>query len=345
MVVLLSEQLLQLAKSMVRLLATGTKTEIGRAQAKVVSVFQWKISMVVAQVLVASCMAIVLEVFSVIGTVYNRIKDHTNQLDLGCFFHGKGTSCLCCQESALKDNVTGSLSMLCSDKTGTLTTTAQMSIITEQIYTVEDFSEDDVMMYPYLCSNADKIEDPMLIALAVPPNKLPESWSTPYKQSLLAFNSIVKNIDTEAREEEAHDLQRKAEGINDKVNSMQKINDYVHNLGAADVRQSQLPCVQENGVACMEFCRIPTPHATGRPFSCGYCYRRGFRSMITGEMFDCCTQDAAKPIGLLGTNIQARETIRDAAQQEKKDLIWHVDGFAVVLPSDKRSEMGVLLLE
>jgi H+-transporting ATPase len=46
-------------------------------------------------------------------------------------------------------------------------------------------------------------------------------------------------------------------------------------------------------------------------------------------------KETARLIGL-GTNIHAGEEIRHAQPQEKKDLIWEADGFASVLPSDKR---------
>lgn len=45
--------------------------------------------------------------------------------------------------------------------------------------------------------------------------------------------------------------------------------------------------------------------------------------------------ETARLIGL-GTNIHAGEEIRQAPFQEKKALIWEADGFASVLPSDKR---------
>jgi H+-transporting ATPase len=53
-----------------------------------------------------------------------------------------------------------SMSMLCSDKTGTLTT-AKMSIIPDQIIATCDFTKEDVIRFVKLCSNADKKDDPI----------------------------------------------------------------------------------------------------------------------------------------------------------------------------------------
>ena len=44
----------------------------------------------------------------------------------------------------------------------------------------------------------------------------------------------------------------------------------------------------------------------------------------------------------LGTNIHAGEEVRNAQTEEKKDVIWESDGFASVLPRDKREIVLVL---
>lgn len=45
-------------------------------------------------------------------------------------------------------------------QTGTLTT-ANMSIINDSIYAADGFTEEDVIKFGYLCSNADKKDDPI----------------------------------------------------------------------------------------------------------------------------------------------------------------------------------------
>ena len=57
--------------------------------------------------------------------------------------------------------------------------------------------------------------------------------------------------------------------------------------------------------------------------------------MITGDHVNV-GKETAKLIGL-GSDIQPGESIRSAqSEQVKKELIWNADGFAAVLPSDKR---------
>jgi hypothetical protein len=46
-------------------------------------------------------------------------------------------------------------------------------------------------------------------------------------------------------------------------------------------------------------------------------------------------RETARLVGL-GTNIHSGEEIRNTTLQSTKDLIWEADGFAAVLPSDKR---------
>jgi H+-transporting ATPase len=57
--------------------------------------------------------------------------------------------------------------------------------------------------------------------------------------------------------------------------------------------------------------------------------------MITGDHVNVACE-TARLIGL-GQNIHPGEEIRTTINQhQKKEMIWHADGFAAVLPSDKR---------
>ena len=56
--------------------------------------------------------------------------------------------------------------------------------------------------------------------------------------------------------------------------------------------------------------------------------------MITGDHVNV-GKETARLVGL-GTNILAGEEVRNSPDGIKKELIWHADGFASVLPSDKR---------
>ena len=52
------------------------------------------------------------------------------------------------------------MSVLCSDKTGTLTT-ANISIHNDSVWTTEGYTAKDVALYGALASNRDKKEDPI----------------------------------------------------------------------------------------------------------------------------------------------------------------------------------------
>mmetsp|Transcript_17034 Transcript_17034/g.34047 ORF Transcript_17034/g.34047 Transcript_17034/m.34047 type:complete len:201 (+) Transcript_17034:1483-2085(+) len=63
--------------------------------------------------------------------------------------------------------------------------------------------------------------------------------------------------------------------------------------------------------------------------------------MITGDHTNVA-KETARLIGL-GTDIHPGEHIRSTVNQEqKKDMIWRADGFAAVLPSDKREVVMTL---
>lgn len=62
--------------------------------------------------------------------------------------------------------------------------------------------------------------------------------------------------------------------------------------------------------------------------------------MITGDHQNV-GRETARLIGL-GTDIRTGQEAREASNQEKRDLIWHADGFASVLPSDKREVVMTL---
>jgi H+-transporting ATPase len=62
--------------------------------------------------------------------------------------------------------------------------------------------------------------------------------------------------------------------------------------------------------------------------------------MITGDHVNV-GKETARLIGL-GTDIRAGEEIRNAPEATKNQLIWDADGFASVLPSDKREAVMTL---
>lgn len=164
-------------------------TEIGKAQAdilkdksvRVVSVFQEKIMRVV-QILVTVTLGIVVAVLLVQGRAYGGFDDDVQgtildalsiliasipvalplvlqlNLALGASFHAKKHHAIITSIPALQD--IASMSMLCSDKTGTLAT-ANMSIIADRVVPADGFTETDVIRYAFLYSNPDKKNDPI----------------------------------------------------------------------------------------------------------------------------------------------------------------------------------------
>lgn len=202
--------------------AIGTSTEIGKAQAdvlqdktvRVVSVFQTKI-MTIIQVLVSCCFAVVLAVLLVQGFVYKGFDFNIKQpildalsiliasipvalplvlqvnLALGAAFMAKHYNAIVTSIPALQD--IASMSMLCTDKTGTLTT-AQMSVIKEKIYTSEDFTSDQALLYATLCSNPDKKDDPIDQAIIRASDSNGVDVSDYERLDFIGFDPIVKRV-------------------------------------------------------------------------------------------------------------------------------------------------------
>jgi len=205
-----------------RVMRTGEHTEIGNAQKEimadktvtVVSVFQKKI-MLVVQILVSFSFALVIAVLLVQGLYYNKFQTDVSQaiLDalviliasipialplvlqvnmalgashLATTYHAVVTSLPALQDIA-------SMSMLCSDKTGTLTT-ANMSIITDQIFASDGFTPEEVILYGYLCSNADKKDDPIDRAIVTAFNDTGNSTDGYQKTEIIGFNPSVKRV-------------------------------------------------------------------------------------------------------------------------------------------------------
>jgi H+-transporting ATPase len=148
-------------------LLTGCNTEIGQAQAdvladksvRVVSVFQQK-TMRIVQIFVVFSLAFVIGVLLVLGISYDGFKEDVEttilaalsiliasipvalplvlqvNLALGASFLAKEHSAIVTSIPALQD--IASMSILCSDKTGTLTT-ANMSVIRDRIVATGEF--------------------------------------------------------------------------------------------------------------------------------------------------------------------------------------------------------------
>ncbi|KAL7541478.1 hypothetical protein ACHAXR_010955 [Thalassiosira sp. AJA248-18] len=377
-----------------RVLRTGSNTEIGKAQAdalknktvRIVSVFQKKITTAV-QVIVSVSLFLVIAVLLVKGFKYdgfdvdldNTILDVLSiliasiiilniprvirvNLALGAGFLAKHHRAIVTSTPALQN--IASMSMLCCGKTGTVTT-ANTSIIEDQIYAVDGFSNGDVIKYAFLCSNADKKDDPIDQAIVKAFQSSSASSDCYTQTEIIGFNpaakrvvtfvdqssggtltiskgSPVKIIDTEAGAIDNHELQWKVDKVNDKG--------FIDQVTAADKELSingyktiAISVCEGNArelgdSAVWKFVGLlpmldPPRHDT--PATIESLHHANISvKMITGDNVNVGIE-TARLIGL-GTKFYAGEEMRNAPAKTKNEIIYNADGFASVLPSDKR---------
>lgn len=384
------------------MIATASNTEIGKAQAdilkdksvRVISVFQRKIMMVV-QALVCGSLAMVVAVLIVDGLMWGGFDDSVREtilnalsimiaaipvalplvlqvnLALGASFLAKKHHAIVTSIPALQD--IASMSILCSDKTGTLTT-ANMSIIIDRISGVGDFNETDVITYGYLCSNPDKKDDPIDRAVvgAFERSIQAQEKCTQFKQTkIIGFNPEVKRtvsfvtsagktftiakglpakiIDTEAGGKDSHEIQWKVQNYGDRQ-FLAKIHESDKELSKAGYKTIAIAMCEGDArnldeqhvwklVGLMPMLDPPREDTANTIESL---HRANISvKMITGDHVNVA-KETARLIGL-NTNIQAGEDMRNASSQETRNqLIWDADGFASVLPSDKREVVMTL---
>jgi H+-transporting ATPase len=378
---------------------TGTHTEIGKAQesilqdksVRVVSVFQTKI-MTVVQILVSGCLALVIAVLLVQGIAYKGFDTSPRDvildalsiliasipvalplvlqvnLALGASFMAREHHSIVTSIPALQD--IASMSMLCSDKTGTLTT-ANMTIILDRIYAAGGFVQDDVILYAFLCSNADKKDDPIDRAIVGAFNgSSAKPRESEYKQKeIIGFNPTVKRVvafvehhgqtitiakglpakclDTAAGGVDDHELQWKVDMLSNKQ-FMKDVTSTDEDLSKngyktigvsvcmGDAREIENPVWKFVGLLPM----LDPPRADTAATINSLHHANISVKMITGDHRSVGVE-TARLIGL-GTDIRTGEEVRNAPDGIKKQMIWNADGFASVLPSDKREAVLTL---
>jgi H+-transporting ATPase len=384
--------------------ATGTNTEIGQAQAdvmkdksvKVESVFYRKIMMVVQAVILVS-LFLVIAVLLVDGLYYGGFESSSQEtilnalsimiaaipvalplvlqvnMALGAAYLAKHHNAIVTSIPALQD--IASMSILCSDKTGTLTT-AKMSIMSDSIYSALGFDSTDVLLFASLCSNPDKKDDPIdravLQALEKDQEGKKRLESMGYEQeSIIGFNPEVKRtvgfikakdgtkltiakglpakvLDTSAGGVDSHEIQWKCANADDKK-FIKELDDMGLKLSKdgyktiaiaifdGDAREVENPIFQFVGLLPMI---DPPREDTAQTISSLHRANISVK-MITGDHTNVAIE-TARLIGL-GTNIYPGEDIRNTiSEQQKNEMIWHADGFASVLPSDKRECVMIL---
>mmetsp|Transcript_67513 Transcript_67513/g.75633 ORF Transcript_67513/g.75633 Transcript_67513/m.75633 type:complete len:970 (+) Transcript_67513:119-3028(+) len=284
-------------------------------------------------------------------------------LALGAAFLAKEHSAIVTSIPALQD--IASMSMLCSDKTGTLTT-ARMTVINDRCVPTGKFSADDVIRFAMLCSNADKKDDPIDKAVLEAYERSETSKSeSGYKQTeIIGFNPTVKRvvafvdhngkvltvakglpakiIDTAAGSEDDHECQWKVAGA-DNPKFVENIIKEDTELSSAGYKTIAIAMCEGDGrepnhgewqfVGLMP---MLDPPREDTPATIASLHHANISvKMITGDHVNV-GKETCRLIGL-GTDLHAGEDIRNAENPEMRNqMIWAADGFGAVLPSDKR---------
>ena len=380
-----------------QVIRTGLQTEMGKAHAdvlkqksvRVISVFQQKVMRVV-QWLLLFCLLVITIVFFIQGVVYDGFKENVKEtildalsiliaaipvalplvlqinLALGASYLARQHAAIVTSLPALQD--IASMSMLCSDKTGTLTT-AQMTVQGDKLHAVSpsECPADKVLQYALLCSNADKQDDPIDRAIcqaAADANITTEGYqqnkiigfnpnvkrvvafcTTPEGQSItLAKGLPEKVIDTASGGADDHEVQWKVKGYDDKS--------FVDAVMAQDAALNEAGYKTIALAMCQGDARKPEnadkwqllgllplldPPREDTPATVAALHHANISvQMITGDHASV-GKETARLIGLGTQNFWSGQDLRQQTDPHaKRDMIWQADGFCTVLPTDKQ---------
>ncbi len=385
---------------------TGAKTEAGAGEADIakdksevkVSVFERKVLLVVQIVVGVSCMMVVV-ILLVQGFMRHgwKTKKGFNDLLLSCLsiivasipialpivlqvtmalgagkmardFHAVVTSV-----PALQD--ISSMSVLCSDKTGTLTT-AKITIIPDMTWTPPGFTKEDVALYAYMSANPDKKEDPIdrsvinhfkdvfgdrgpgmlteytkVRSVGFNPNykRVVYEWTHPKLGTIIIGKGIIsKVLWTGDGGVDDHEDQWKVQNYEELKETVTKKDYELSKAGyktlGVSMKVGDKPWVFVGILAQMDPPRVDTEITINALRSAGIKVK-----MITGDHLNIAKETSRK-IGL-GTdktktkipNIQPGSIVREhAGTMGLTQMVLDADGFAQVLPSDKREVVEVL---
>jgi len=374
---------------------TGVNTEIGSANADImkdktvtkVSVFEQRVLMVV-QVVIFVALIDVLIIFIVQGVVQDQFTASGIQTDLltclsiivaaipialpivlnvtmalGAGKMAREYDAVVTSLPALQD--ISSMTVLCSDKTGTLTT-AKISIHAESVWCAEGFTKQDVALYAGLASNRDKKEDAIDRSVI---NHFDRIFNTKgadivkeyTKVRSVGFNPIYKRVLYEythpkigniiiAKGLPTKVLNTKDGGEDDAADQwvcegFEQIKDVVKKVDYdfSKAGYKTLGIVVKINNKPWTYCGIlpmldPPRHDTAQTIK--NLVTAGINvKMITGDHLNIA-KETARLIGM-GINIHAGEETRNPTQ-DRNELVWNADGFAQVLPKDKREVVLVL---
>lgn len=258
-----------------------------------------------------------------------------------------------------------SMACLCSDKTGTLTT-AKISIHAESVWVAGDFSKEDLALYGGLSSNRDKKEDPIDRSVInhfdriFGPSGI-EKCSEYVKTRSVGFNPIYKRVVWEYNHPKlgkvtiAKGLPTKvadtAEGNKDDAEDQWKVENYdklIQEIKTKDLAFSKagyktLGVVVKIGNGPYKYVGIlpmldPPRHDSAATVK--NLQNAGINvKMITGDHLNIA-KETARLIGM-GVNMYPGSVTREPGQ-DTYDTILNADGFASVLPKDKREVVLVL---
>jgi len=258
-----------------------------------------------------------------------------------------------------------SMTILCSDKTGTLTT-ARITIHAESVWCAGSFTKQDVALYAVLASNRDKKEDaidrsvvshfdrvfgPSGLQLTAEYTRVRNVGFNPiYKRVLYEYTHPKIGRITIAKGLPNKVLDTADGGVDDaadqwKVQDADKLRGEVTKVDFdfSKAGYKTLGIVVKINDGPFVYCGIlpmldPPRHDTAQTIK--NLVAAGVEvKMITGDHLNIA-KETARLIGM-GINIHRGEATREATQ-DRNELILHANGFAQVLPKDKREVVLVL---
>eukprot|EP01038_Epipyxis_sp_PR26KG_P007486 gene7486-10201_t len=375
---------------------TGINTEIGSANADImkdktqhkVSVFEARVLLAVKVIIIISLIDVVI-IFLVQGFKQNEFSTQKSvkrdlltclsiiiaaipvalpivlqvTMALGAGKMAKVYDAVVTSLPALQD--ISSMTILCSDKTGTLTT-ARITIHAESVWCSGTFTKQDVALYAVLASNRDKKEDAIDRSVVNHFDRVFGAQGLAMTQQYtktrnVGFNPIYKRVlyeythPTIGKITIAKGLPNKVldtadGGVDDaadqwKVQDSDKLKEIVTktDYDFSKAGYKTLGVVVKINDGPFIYCGIlpmldPPRHDTAQTIK--NLVNAGIEvKMCTGDHLNIA-KETARLIGM-GINIHPGEATREATQ-DRNELILKANGFAQVLPKDKREVVLVL---